>query len=283
MASQRINPEVCSSQDKVYNELLSLNNRASSQLMAGDIQGASTSFSGALRALKQSMSTQAASAPPSKRARTSPKMLPRIACVFGNQADPSASVPENGQFVYGQPIHLVHSLGCDQTQLVPEHQIVETISYTIIYNLALCRHLYALTLLTRTSTSDSMENKQEQQDEQLKVRLNLLQAASMYAHAQALLSQQTHRREHGALHGLTILNNLGHVFARLGDATKSKTYFETLFNAIICIKTSGTAILESSCLPRDNGAQERAETVMAGFLSSILSYWLTSSSNASAA
>lgn len=274
----------------MYAEILSLNNRAACHLVAGDIESATASFSGALRALKRhiasGVSTSAASIETSQQV-FSTGMLPKIACVFANLGPPqdhvrsSASAEqeqEGGQFIFKQPIELLF-VPCGDHQappMVQEYRIVEVISYTVIYNLALCRHEYALTL---AKTSDlNLEQEQLQ-----KVRTSFQQAASLYAHAQTLLFQNSTRRDTGALHGLSILNNMGHVFSQLDDTTKSKKYFETLFKSIVCVKTSGAAILESSCLPQASDAHERVEAVLDGFLSNVLSYWVSSSRNAPAA
>lgn len=97
----------------------------------------------------------------------------------------------------------------------------QAVAYAIIYNLALCHHLEALS------------SKLDQDDDRR--ALNLQRATVFYNHAQGLNFQ--HKLD--ILHSLTISNNLGHAHHFLNNHLTADQCFERLLNAIVFISESG--------------------------------------------
>ena len=125
------------------------------------------------------------------------------------------------------------------------HKSIETVSYAIVYNLALCHHMSAL------------------YDHDIEL---LQRTVKFYKNAKQLLLAID---ETGVnwLHALAISNNMGHAYHLLCDESASQVYFQRLLNLIVYI------IRESSSGISMDGPPERIPVLLSirhGFLDGFL-------------
>jgi hypothetical protein len=99
--------------------------------------------------------------------------------------------------------------------------ILDILSYAILYNLALCHHLKAIS--TPPFTTDDTPNLQR--------------AITFYNHAQQLLVKFHHNMD--VFHSLAISNNLGHAHHFLHNEPTAQLCFQRLLNVIMYISESG--------------------------------------------
>jgi tetratricopeptide (TPR) repeat protein len=122
-------------------------------------------------------------------------------------------------FVFTRPIFISEESSVKETS---SSYFVE-LSFMMLYNLALCHHLYAL-----SSSSDDEDTE-----------TTLQKALSLYELAYRVLS--TEDTDATVLHQMVIVNNLGHVHAQLQNVECSRQCFENLLSTIMLVKDCGEA------------------------------------------
>jgi hypothetical protein len=153
-------------------------------------------------------------------------------------------------FLYKHPVQVFTT--SDDT---PDELVEVVLSYAIIYNLALCHHLRAISENTPSIHEGIVKR-----------------AIALYKHAQKLLT--SHSTKLDVLHTLAILNNLGHAYHLLHKEATAKVCFWRLLKAIMRISDNDQSH------PR---LQTRNRLPLAGFLSNVMSLLMVSSSGAPAA
>jgi hypothetical protein len=153
-------------------------------------------------------------------------------------------------FLYKHPVQVFTNSDDTSDELV---EVV--LSYAIIYNLALCHHLRAIS-----------ENSSSIHEGSVK------RAIALYKHAQKLLMSPSMKLD--VLHTLAIVNNLGHAYHLLHKETTAKLCFRRLLKAIMVISENDQSH------PR---LQARNRLPLDGFLSNVMSLLMVSSSAAPAA
>ena len=256
-------PGSCSTEDLI----LELNGSATALLATGDYLRAKSILTDALRLLKFVLASSSAGGP----CLRSSSIDPRITCVFATQSytrrdctelmmDCESSDDEDdlkndaGSFICQQYIELHVPHDCKQGCIEQESEILEfsegcTLSYAIVYNLALCQHLIGIECAGRHEASHVARSSWEQ-------------ALQLYKHALQLLTGNENcvDQDHAHVSYLVILNNMGSIQECLGNGSQATYSFNLLFGAIIYYNTTGR-------IPEDH-TQLRA--VMKGFLSNIL-------------
>jgi hypothetical protein len=115
-------------------------------------------------------------------------------------------------FLYKNPVQVFAKVSASPS-------VVEILTYAIVYNLALCHHLEAI-----SKPSDEKDNT-----------MNLQRAIVFYNHAQRL----NLRQKLDILHSLAISNNLGHAHHFLHNEPTAQLCFLRLLNAIVYLSESG--------------------------------------------
>lgn len=217
-------------------EVASLNEKACQQMQNGEYSSAYETLSFALRSIKTSFASDRSS----KSGELS--MNSTVICSFSpGPLCPGANMSnEAGQFAVAQPMLLHFSASTDA---IPKSRLLQVVSFCIIYNLALCRHLCAL------ETAD-----QEYGQSFLK------QSVQLYMHAQRLLATCNL----GVLYGLVLVNNLGHAHCCMQDTTSARLYYDALFKAVVCVKSAQRTVTQED---------QQTASLMEGFLTNIFSMW----------
>lgn len=266
--NQKIAPKTGSNEDRV----LDLNCYASALLEAGDYHSAQNALTEALRVLKSVLATSGGGHCQSLSTG------PRIACAFATQISATTARPLSpegscmvkdreksvnfldGSFICRQSVKLYIPQESQQPRRAEKGlETLEfpegcTLSYAIVYNLALCKHLIGIECAARDSFSCD--------DDSHETRTNWEQACQLYKHAHQLLTGSGNgiHQDHGHISYLMILNNVGWIQERLGNVSQATRSFNLLFGAIIYYNTTRR-------IPEDH---EQLRAVISGFLSNIL-------------
>lgn len=272
----------------LHEQVLTLNNHATSLMASGCLREANESLKAALRSLKTAVSSYGLNDGAAEQELDSSSFSQcdgtvKVACSFVEQRcsmpshDYSSSSQEmmdcdqyegtsmnHDPYIYTRPMHICcvssQDGACDHS-LGPSE--IGVLSYAIVYNLALCHHLWGL----QSSSAACYTQHKEQSEAQ---RSCWRQASQLYTHALRLLSRhRVHHTRHGILHYLAILNNLGVIQARLGNDSQARSSYERLYQAILCFKSSTPA----ASLASSSEEQGLIQSAMPGFFSNILSSW----------
>jgi tetratricopeptide (TPR) repeat protein len=254
-----------------------LNNDAALQIYTGNYSQAAETLSYALNIIQQAMGVLKSCNRPPNHKTSEPRTPSYVSCdcIFsedelitcqGSRRIPAANrnsssfYLDESCFLYKHPVQ-VFSNSSDTSD--DEHH-VEVISYAIVYNLALCHHLRAI---SENSSSITIC----EQGSYLK------RAIALYKHALKLL-MSPHNRKLDMLHTLAIVNNLGHAYHLLHNEATAKRCFQRLLQAIMGLLSEND---DQSDLTRDD--RTRNHLPLDGFLSNIMSLVMGSSSSAPAA
>ena len=110
----------------------------------------------------------------------------------------------------------------DSHNILEYPNFVGTISYALIYNLALCHHLEAIALLSNSIESPASKPKAA-----------LCRAIAFYKQAQRIIRQDN--LPIGVMPLLVIMNNLGHAFHLLSKDSSAKWCFHNLWSGMLSI------------------------------------------------
>jgi hypothetical protein len=240
--------------------IANLNNDAALQMYTGNYSQAAETLSYALSTIKQAMrGLKSCDRPPNKTSEPTTSSNVAFDCIFSENElisyQGSRYIPATNRksslyldecFLYKHPVQV-----CNSSDTSDEH--VEILSYSIVYNLALCHHLRAM-----SETSSIHEGY-------------LKGAIFLYKHAQTLLMNQSTKLD--MLHTLAIVNNMGHAYHLLHNEHTAKLCFQRLLQAIMGLSENDQS---------DPRVRTRNRLPLDGFLSNIMSL-LGSSSGAPAA
>jgi tetratricopeptide (TPR) repeat protein len=232
-----------------------LNNQAITLIQQGQYEEAISVLSKALKTLASLMRLHEAHGSINKNDvessinRTTFDFVPTSEDSFWRQHEqPDVTVSKSSlchRHILRDPIYVISS-----NELSPSAQACEILSFAVLYNLALCWHLWAVCMVGDDSSR----------------RARLGKAQILYQHANNIMYDG--RVEANSLHYMVmaIVCNIGHIYCCLGETKQAEASFQLLLSAVLCLVDSGAC----------NDPKSLAQ--LEGFICSVLPIILTQQS-----
>jgi hypothetical protein len=183
--------------------------------------------------------------------RTTFDFLPTSEDSFWHQHEPDVTVSKSSlcqsslchRHIFRDPIYVISS-----NELLASAQTCEILSFAVLYNLALCWHLWAVCMVGDDSSRLAKLGK----------------AQILYQHANTILCNR--RVKADSLHYMAIACNVGHTYCCLGETEQAEASFQLLLSAVLCLVDRGAC----------NDPKSLAQ--LEGFICSVLPIILTQQS-----
>ena len=217
-------------------ETVRLNNEATYHMRSGDYVQASSCLSSALLTLREAIQSDRfqditmIDARCERRSEKKKRSFYFVSRYRGGMAFETTSDMECDDWFLHEDAIMINL-----EQAFTSIRSIEILSYSIIYNLALCHHIKAMRdLSTRSETLDvpSLKDSEYTPDEYLR------RATTLYIQAEKLLVSHDLNNLGGnddMLYKMAITNNLGHAYHFLHKESTAKAYFQRLLLSLVSI------------------------------------------------